>query len=52
MITFIRNKSVPYELSYGTADVNIICNKEKVFPGVDHSDGSDISDALLITSVL
>ena len=32
MITFIRNKSVPYELSYGTADVNIICNKEKPVP--------------------
>ena len=32
MVTFIRNKSVPYELSYGTADVNIICNKEKGVP--------------------
>ncbi len=44
MITFIRNKSVPYELSYGTADVNIICNKEKPVP--DEwiiSEGSDIS---------
>lgn len=44
MITFIRNKSVPYELSYGTADVNIICNKEKPVP--DEwiiNDGSDIS---------
>lgn len=32
MINFIRNKSVPYELSYGTADVNIICNQEKTVP--------------------
>lgn len=44
MITFLRNKNVPYELSYGTADVNIICNQEKPVP--DEwiiSDGSDIS---------
>lgn len=32
MVTFIRNRSIPYELSYGTADVNIICNKEKPVP--------------------
>lgn len=48
MITFIRNKSVPYELSYGTADVNIICNKEKPVPADwITSDGSDISDAFI-----
>lgn len=48
MITFIRNKSVPYELSYGTADVNIICNKEKPVP--DEwiiSEGSDISSKFI-----
>lgn len=45
MITFIRNKSVPYELSYGTADVNIICNEEKPVPAEwIINDGSDISD--------
>lgn len=48
MITFIRNKSVPYELSYGTADVNIICNKEKAVPQEWITcEGSDISDAFL-----
>lgn len=48
MITFVRNKSVPYELSYGTADVNIICNKEKPVP-VEWiiNDGSDISDEFI-----
>ena len=45
MITFIRNKRVPYELSYGTADVNIICNKEKPVPAEwIIGEGSDISD--------
>ncbi len=45
MITFVRNKSVPYELSYGTADVNIICNKEKPVPAEwIINEGSDISD--------
>ena len=48
MITFVRNKSVPYELSYGTADVNIICNKEKPVPAEwIIKDGSDISDAFI-----
>lgn len=45
MITFIRNKSVPYELSYGTANVNTICNMEKPVPAEwIIKDGSDISD--------
>lgn len=48
MITFVRNKSVPYELSYGTADVNIICNKEKPVPAEWITNGgSDISDAFI-----
>ncbi|MBC5745142.1 6-phosphofructokinase [Lachnospiraceae bacterium MD308] len=48
MITFVRNKSVPYELSYGTADVNIICNKEKPVPTEwIINEGSDISDAFI-----
>ena len=48
MINFIRNKSVPYELSYGTADVNIICNQEKTVP-VEWiiADGSDISNEFI-----
>ena len=32
MITFIRKSSEPYELEFGTADVNIICNMEKPVP--------------------
>lgn len=32
MITFIRKSSEPYELDFGTADVNIICNMEKPVP--------------------
>ena len=48
MITFVRNKSVPYELSYGTADVNIICNIEKPVPTEwIINEGSDISDAFI-----
>lgn len=48
MITFIRNKSVPYELSYGTADVNIICNQEKPVPAEwIINEGSDISDKFI-----
>ncbi|MGF0034072.1 6-phosphofructokinase [Bariatricus sp. SGI.154] len=48
MITFIRNKSVPYELSYGTADVNIICNQEKPVPAEwIINEGSDISDQFI-----
>lgn len=48
MITFIRNKSVPYELSYGTADVNLICNEEKPVPAEwIIKDGSDISDEFI-----
>lgn len=48
MITFIRNKSVPYELSYGTADVNVICNREKSVPTEwIINDGSDISNSFI-----
>lgn len=47
-INFIRNKSVPYELSYGTADVNIICNQEKTVPlEWIIADGSDISNEFI-----
>ena len=48
IINFIRNKSVPYELSYGTADVNIICNQEKTVPlEWIIADGSDISNEFI-----
>ncbi len=48
MITFNRSRSNPYELSYGTADVNIICNAEKAFPGEwITEEGSDIGGEYL-----
>lgn len=44
MITFVRTRSIPYELSYGTADVNLICNEEKPVPAKWITcDGSDVS---------
>ncbi len=48
MITFIRNRDIPYELSYGTADVNIICNEEKPVPSEwIINDNSDISNEFI-----
>lgn len=48
MITFIRNRDIPYELSYGTADVNIICNEEKPVPFEwIINDNSDISNEFI-----
>lgn len=45
MISFKRHKDHPYEMSYKTADVNIICNEEKLVPTEwIINDGSDISD--------
>lgn len=45
MISFKRHSSRPYEMSYETADVNIICNEEKPVPTEwIINDGSDISD--------
>lgn len=45
MITFLRHSSRPYELAYGTADVNRICNAEKKVPAEwIINDGSDISE--------
>lgn len=45
MITFNRHYNHPYELSYGTADVNNICNKEKPVPAQWITEnGSDISN--------
>ncbi|MDO5590051.1 MAG: 6-phosphofructokinase [Lachnospiraceae bacterium] len=48
MITFIRHADHPYELSYGTADVNEICNEEKAVPTEwITKDGSDISEEFI-----
>ena len=45
MISFKRHSHHPYEVSYETADVNIICNEEKPVPTEwIINDGSDISD--------
>lgn len=49
MITFIRKSSDPYELEFGTADVNIICNMEKPVPQEwITEEGSDIGDEFLV----
>lgn len=48
MITFCRNRSIPYELSYGTVDVDLVCNREKSVPSEwITQDGSDISDSFI-----
>jgi len=45
MVTFIRNSDNPYELAYGTADVNLICNQTKAVPTEwIINDNSDISE--------
>lgn len=48
MITFLRKSDTPYELEFGTADVNIICNMEKPVPAkwITES-GSDIGDGFI-----
>ncbi|MGN0421651.1 MAG: 6-phosphofructokinase [Lachnospiraceae bacterium] len=48
MITFIRKSSDPYELEFGTADVNIICNMEKPVPQEWITEnGSDIGEEFI-----
>lgn len=43
MITFVRDCDSPYALHFSTADVNIICNKEKTVPTEwITADGSDV----------
>lgn len=45
MISFKRNSGHPYEISYKTADVNMICNEEKPVPAEwIINNGSDISE--------
>lgn len=48
MITFNRDSGAEYALTFGTADVNIICNEEKPVPQAwITKDGSDIGDAFI-----
>ena len=45
MVSFQRTNDNPYKLTYTTADVNNICNKEKGVPlSWITNDGSDISE--------
>ena len=48
MISFVRKNTSPYELSFSTADVNIICNQEKAVPlSWITKDGSDVTDEFI-----
>lgn len=48
MISFVRANTSPYELSFYTADVNIICNQEKAVPlSWITKDGSDVTDEFI-----
>lgn len=48
MISFVRTNTSPYELSFSTADVNIICNQEKAVPlSWITKDGSDVTDEFI-----
>ena len=49
MISFVRTNTSPYELSFSTADVNIICNQEKAVPlSWITKDGSDVTDLFVM----
>ena len=48
MISFVRTNTSPYELSFSTADDNIICNQEKAVPlSWITKDGSDVTDEFI-----
>ena len=48
MISFVRTNTSPYELSFSTADVNIICNQEKAVPlSWITKDGSSVTDEFI-----
>ena len=48
MITFIREEGGEYRLSYGTSDVNDICNKEKTVPrSWINEDGTDVTEEFI-----
>lgn len=48
MITFIREEGEEYHLTYGTSDVNNICNKEKTVPrSWINEDGTDVTEEFI-----
>ena len=48
MITFIREEGSGYNLSFGTADVNLICNQEKPVPASwITEDGADVTEEFI-----
>lgn len=48
MISFVRTNTSPYELSFSTVDVNIICNQEKAVPlSWITKDASDVTDEFI-----
>ena len=48
MITFIREEGDEYRLTYGTSDVNNICNKEKTVPrSWINEDGTDVTEEFI-----
>ncbi len=48
MIAFKREKDEPYTIGYTTADVDIVCNKEKTVPDEwITKDGTDVSDEFI-----
>ena len=48
MVSYIRTSDLPYSMTLGLEDVNLICNQEKTVPLEWISkDGSDVTDAFL-----
>lgn len=48
MVSYIRTSDLPYHMTLGLEDVNLICNQEKTVPLEWISpDGSDVTDAFL-----
>ena len=48
MVSYIRTSDLPYRMTLGLEDVNLICNQEKTVPLEWISkDGSDVTDAFL-----
>ena len=48
MVSYIRTSDLPYRMTLGLEDVNLICNQEKTVPTEWISkDGSDVTDAFL-----
>ena len=48
MVSYVRTSDLPYSMTLGLEDVNLICNQEKTVPLEWISkDGSDVTDAFL-----